>query len=291
MGESISRETLLLGAHVSTAGGLELAPGRGAEIGANVIQIFTKQVQRWAERDIEVEMAHAFQAALEHHSIRFAGSHDSYLINLATPDASLLQRSYESFCRELVRCRDLGLDFLVTHPGNATDGDRATGLRRNAEAVKRALDETGGGTRVLFEATAGMGTALGSSFAELAELLERVGPQHEDRLGVCLDSAHLFAAGYDLVEGYDGVIDELERVVGLERVRLFHLNDSRTAFGSRVDRHEHIARGQMGPAPFRSIMRDARFRRVPKVIETPKEDDPVRLDRRNLRWLRRNSRD
>ena len=281
------RRVTLLGAHVSAAGGVERAPARGAEIGADVIQIFTKQVNRWAEREIDRDTAAAFRRALSEHSIAVAGSHDSYLINLASPNARLLERSYRSFCRELEHCRVLELDFLVTHPGNATDGDRAAGLRRNAEAIRRALRAVGGATRVLIEGTAGQGTALGSSFEELAELLERIGPRCRDRLGVCLDTAHLFAAGYDLTGAYDAVIGELDRMVGLERVRLLHLNDSKAPLGSRVDRHEHIAKGRLGPGPFRQIMRDDRFRLVPKVIETPKGDDPVRADRRNLSYLRR----
>ncbi len=282
-----ARRTLLLGAHVSTAGGVQNAPARGAEIGAPVIQIFTKQVNRWAERYIDGETARAFREAVARHAIVVAGSHDSYLINLASPDAGLRDRSYRSFCRELERCRALELDFLVTHPGNATDGDRAAGLRRNAEAIGRALAAVDGPTRVLVECTAGQGTALGSSFEELAELLERIGPRHQQRLGVCLDTAHLFAAGYDIAADYDGVLGELDRVVGLDRVRLFHLNDSKTALGSRVDRHEAIAKGRLGPVPFRNIMRDKRFRSVPKVIETPKGDAPLRADRRNLQYLRR----
>ncbi|UCC85338.1 MAG: deoxyribonuclease IV [Gemmatimonadota bacterium] len=277
----------MLGAHVSTAGGVERAPARGAGIGAEVIQIFTKQVNRWAERDIDAETAAAFRHALVEHSIAIAGSHDSYLINLASPNGRLRERSYRSFCRELERCRVLELDFLVTHPGNATDGDRAAGLRRNAEAIGHALGAVGGPTRVLIEATAGQGTALGSSFEELAELLGRIGRRFQDRLGVCLDTAHLFAAGYDLAGAYRDVIGELDRVVGLERVHLLHLNDSKAPLGSRVDRHEQIGKGQLGPAAFRHIMRDDRLRLVPKVIETPKGDDPVRTDRRNLRYLRR----
>jgi deoxyribonuclease-4 len=269
---------------------VQLAPARGAAIGADVIQIFTKQVNRWAERDIDRETASAFRRALAEHSIAVAGSHDSYLINLASPNGRLRERSYRSFCRELKRCRALELDFLVTHPGNATDGDRAAGLRRNAEAIRRALGAVGGDTRLLIEGTAGQGTALGSSFEELAELLERIGPGLQDRLGVCLDTAHLCAAGYDLAGAYESVIGELDRVVGLERVLLFHVNDSKTRLGSRVDRHEQIGKGHLGPGPFRAIMRDDRFRRVPKVIETPKGDDPVRTDRRNLSYLRRCSR-
>lgn len=277
----------LLGAHVSTAGGVERAPKRGAEIGARVIQVFTKPVHRWAEREVTEEAAARFRDGLSSHGIQVAGSHDSYLINLASPNAALRRRSYAAFRRELERCRVLGLDFLVTHPGNATDGDRPAAIRRNAAAVAKTMAEVGGETRVLFEGTAGQGTALGATFEELAELLEGVDPALENRLGVCLDTAHLFAAGYDLVEDYDGVFDELDRRVGLERLQLFHLNDSKTALGSHADRHEHIARGRLGARPFRRIMQDSRFRRVPKVIETPKGDDPVRWDRRNLRWLAR----
>ena len=176
----------------------------------------------------------------------------------------------------------------MTHPGNATDGDRLSGLRRNARAVRRALQRAvGTDTAILFESTAGQGTSLGADFAELAWLLEEVGREFQPFLGVCIDTAHLLAAGYDLVSNYDGVMQELDRLVGLERVRLFHLNDSKTPLGSRVDRHEHIGDGRLGLAPFRRIMRDPRFRDVPKVIETPRGEDPVRNDRRNLQRLRR----
>ncbi len=286
-GGKAGRTRLLLGAHVSTAGGLELAPPRGAEVGAAVIQIFTKQVNRWAERQVSEETAGAFRAAVKAHRIRFSGSHDSYLINLASPDRNLREKSLRSFCRELERCHALGLDFLVTHPGNATDGDRASGLRRNASAVRQAIQQTEGNTPILIEATAGQGTSLGASFDELATLLDGIGHEFQDLLGVCIDTAHLLAAGYDLVADYDGVMREFDRLVGLERVRLFHLNDSKTPLGSRVDRHEQIGEGHLGLEPFRRIMRDPRFQSVPKLIETPKGDDPLRNDRKNLRRLRR----
>ncbi len=276
-----------MGAHVSTAGGVEKAPGRAAEIGANVIQIFTKQVNRWAERDITPETAEAFRAACREQGVLIAGSHDSYLINLASPNPELRERSLESFCRELDRCRSLQLHFVATHPGNATDGDTEAALKRNAAAIREALERVPGETKVLIEATAGQGTALGASFEELRALLEAVGPEHEARLGVCLDTAHLLAAGYDLVGDYDGVMNELERIVGVERVGLFHLNDSKKPLGSRVDRHEGLGKGYLGREPFRRIMRDSRLTGIPKVIETPKGDDPIQADRRNLRFLRR----
>ncbi len=282
------RSALLLGAHVSAAGGVDRAPERAAEIKANVIQIFTKQPNRWAEPAIDAARARAFRRARRQHGIRVAGSHDSYLINLASPDPQLRERSYRSFCRELERCRDLKLDFLVTHPGNATDGDRDGGIARNAEAIQRALEDVDDvETAVLLEITAGQGTALGASFGELARVLESIGEPYQKRLGVCLDTAHLFAAGYDLVNRYDAVMSELNTLIGLDRVRLVHLNDSKAGLGSRVDRHEHIARGALGPAPFQRIMTDRRFARVPKLIETPKGEEPNRADRRNLNRLRR----
>lgn len=277
----------LLGAHVSTAGGVQLAPARAAAIGANVIQIFTKNINRWAERDIDEATADAFRSALAEHGIVSAGSHDSYLINLASADRALHERSYDSFRRELTRCRTLGLDFLVTHPGNATDGKRRAAVRRNADSIRRALDEVPGRTRVLVEGTAGQGSALGWGFEELAELLELLTPRNPDRVGVCLDTAHLLAAGYDIVEDYDGVMRRLDRIIGLGKVHLFHLNDSRMPLGSRIDRHEHIGEGHIGRRPFRRIVHDERFRGVPKLIETPKGDDPLTNDRRNLGWLRR----
>lgn len=284
---TVPEKAPLLGAHVSTAGGLELAPGRAAEIGANVIQIFTKQVNRWAERNVDSETANAFRTACSQHGIQIAGSHDSYLINLASPDAALRERSYQSFCRELERCKALEMEFLASHPGHATDGDRDAAIARNAEAIRNALSEVEGDTTVLLEATAGQGTALGMSFEELAAILEGVGPEFRHRLGVCLDTAHLFAAGYDLVSEYEGVINQLDRTLGIESVGLFHMNDSKTPRGSRVDRHETLGAGHLGEAPFRYIMQDPRFAGVPKVIETPKGDDPIRADRRNLRLLRR----
>ena len=277
---------MLLGAHVSTAGGTRNAPPRGGEIGATAIQIFTKQPNRWAEKPVEAEEASAFRAGLREHGIRFACSHDSYLINLATPDPVLRDRSLASFVAELERCRDLGLDAVVTHPGNATDGDAARGLEQNARLVEEALRGVEAPTMVLLETTAGAGSVLGSSFEELARMLERISPDVRDRVGVCFDTCHAFSAGYDLRDRYDEVVAEFDRVVGLERLRLFHLNDSQRPFGSRKDRHAEIGEGSLGDEPFRRIMSDPRFADTPKVLETPKGDDAASADRRNLARLR-----
>ncbi len=276
----------LLGAHVSTAGGVANAPGRGAEIDATAIQIFTKQPNRWVEKPCTPDEAAAFREGIREHGIGFACAHDSYLINLATPDPVLRDRSFDSFVAELERSRDLGLDAVVTHPGNATDGDAARGLAQNAELIQRALERVEGTTMVLLETTAGAGKVLGSRFEELAEMIERIEEPFRSRVGICFDTCHAFSAGYDLVGDYEGVVRDLDRTVGLERLRLFHLNDSQRPFASRKDRHAEIGEGTLGEEPFRSIMNDPRFASVPRVLETPKGDDPVVADRRNLDRLR-----
>lgn len=276
----------LLGAHVSTAGGVGNAPGRGDEIGATAIQIFSKQPNRWAEPRIEEEQARAFRAGAVEAGIRWANAHDSYLINLATPDPELRERSYAAFRRELERAVLLGLDAVVTHPGNATDGDAARGLAQNAALVERALTEVPGTALVLLETTAGAGRVLGHTFAQLAQMLERIAPGVRPRVGICLDTCHVFSAGYDLRGDYAGVMRELDDRVGLERLRLLHLNDSRHPLGSRKDRHAEIGEGALGEEPFRSIMTDPRLAEVPKVLETPKGEDSAAADRRNLARLR-----
>ncbi len=276
---------MLLGAHVSTAGGVRNAPPRGVEIGATAIQIFTKQPNRWAEPVCGEDDVRGFASGLRDSGIGFTNSHDSYLINLATPDPVLRDRSLASFKAELRRSVDLGLDAVVTHPGNATDGDPGRGLAQNAALVEEALAEVPGRTMVLLETTAGAGKVLGATFEELAEMIERISPEHRARVGVCLDTCHVYSAGYDLVGDYDGVMRHFADVVGLERLRLFHLNDSQVPFASRKDRHAEIGEGSLGDEPFRRIMTDERFAAVPRVLETPKGDDPATADRRNLARL------
>lgn len=275
-----------IGAHVSSAGGPQNTPARAAALDSAVLQLFTKQPNRWAEPECTPDVADAFAEARNTYGIRFAAAHDSYLINLATSDPLLWARSFDSFCRELQRCAALGLDALVTHPGNATDRDVASGLARNADGVQRALHTVPGTTLVLFEVTAGSGSALGASFAEISELIERVGADLSDRIGVCVDTCHLWAAGYDVAHNYDAVFAEFDDLIGLERIRLFHLNDSVGALGSRRDRHAHIGAGALGDAPFRRLLNDERFAAVPKVIETPKDADAMAADRQNLARLR-----
>lgn len=275
-----------LGAHVSTAGGASLAPARARTIGGVVLQMFTKTPSQWREPVLQAESADVFRRERERHGIVFAASHDSYLINLASPDGVLHARSMASFAAELRRCRALGLDALVTHPGNATNGDRPSGVARNGEAVGMLLEESGYAGRVLLEATAGSGHALGCTFEELAALIERVPRRVRSRVGVCIDTCHLFASGYDLRDDYAGVTARLCDTIPIERIGLFHLNDSVRGLGTRVDRHAHIGAGALGIEPFRRLLEDERFRGVPKLLETPKGADATTADRRNLRRLR-----
>ncbi|MBI1722589.1 MAG: deoxyribonuclease IV [Gemmatimonadetes bacterium] len=274
-----------LGAHVSSQGGVARAPERARAIGATAIQLFTKTPNQWREPAISAETAREFERALVRHGITAAVSHDSYLINLASPDPALRARSMASFVAELARAERLGLAYVVSHPGNFLD-DRRCGLARNAQAYAEGLAAVPGRVRVALETTAGSGTALGSTFEELAELAGRMPPRLEARVAFCADTCHLLAAGYDLVNDFDGVWRAFDRLLGLDRLAVLHLNDSKGALGSRRDRHALIGDGELGPEPFRRIMTDPRFRGVIKVIETPKGEDGVANDRRMLRRLR-----
>ena len=275
-----------LGAHISTAGGIPEAPPRADLIGATAMQIFTKQANRWVEREVGATEAAAFRAALEASGVRFTTAHDSYLINLASPDAVLRKRSIDSFAAELRRCHALGLDALVSHPGNFMD-NRTDGIARNAAGITQALEENPGPTQLLMELTAGQGTVIGSTFREMAKLIELIPVRLRARVGVCLDTAHVFAAGYDLRNDYDGVWDRFTDELGLGRLGLIHMNDSKAPLGSKKDRHEEIGAGALGDEPFRRIMTDPRLVHVPKLLETPKGDDMVTNDRRALEKLRR----
>lgn len=274
----------LLGAHVSAQGGVATAPARGVAIRASAIQVFTKTPNQWREPVLADDVAGLFRREFERSGIARIVSHDSYLINLASPDRRLRARSEASFRMELERCARLGIPWIVSHPGNFID-DRTAGLERNAESYTRCLEAVPG-PGVLLETTAGSGSALGSTFEELAALRQAIGGRVRRRVAFCADTCHLHAAGYDLVRDFDGVWRHWDAVLGLDRLRVLHLNDSKMPFGSRRDRHALIGEGSLGPAPFRRIMRDPRFAGVMKILETPKGDDEVTLDRRMLRRLR-----
>jgi len=276
---------MLLGAHVSTVGGVAEAPARGAAIGANAIQVFTKTPNQWREPALNTAVIDQFRAELGRHGIGAVVAHDSYLINLASPDDALRAKSIRTFTGELTRCRALGIPWVVSHPGNYMD-ERTAGLARNTRGYAECLAAVPGEVGVLIEGTAGAGTALGATFEELRDLRDGLPEAARARVGFCLDTAHLHAAGYDVARGIAGVWQEFDRVVGLQLLKCLHLNDSKAAPGSHLDRHEWIAEGTIGAEPFRHIMRDPRLANVIKIIETPKLDDPLKHDRRMLRRLR-----
>ncbi|HEX2779892.1 MAG TPA: deoxyribonuclease IV [Gemmatimonadaceae bacterium] len=275
----------MLGAHVSSAGGTYEAPPRARAIAASAMQIFSKMANRWAERECLDEECQRFRVALGETRVQATIAHDSYLINLASPDSVLRARSIDSFVSELRRCEALGLQFLVSHPGNFMD-DREAGIGRNADAITEALERVPGNVVLCMETTVGAGTSIGGTFEELAQLVERVAPSVRGRVGICVDTCHVYSAGYDLVNDYEGVWARFDDTLGRDVLKVMHLNDSKTPFASHRDRHELIAEGSLGALPFQRIMTDERLARIPKVIETPKLDDAEATDRRMLERLR-----
>lgn len=278
----------LLGAHQSIAGGYASAVRRAAEAGCQVVQLFTKNNNQWLCKPIADEEAARFRAALAEMGVSHPIAHDSYLINLASPDRELWLKSIDAFAEELQRAETLGLAYVVTHPGACTGISEAMGLRRVVWALDRVHARTRGlRARCLLETTAGQGTALGWRFEHLRRILD--GVREPERLGVCFDTCHVFAAGYPLrsAEEYAQTMDAFDRTVGAGLIRAFHLNDSRKGLGSRVDRHAHIGRGELGLEPFRHLLADERFRHVPMYLETPKGiEEGEDLDIVNLRTLR-----
>lgn len=273
---------------MSIAGGYHRAVERAGCSGCDCLQIFTKNNNQWRAKEITQVEAERFAGALAEQKISHPLAHDSYLINLASPDRTLWRRSVEAFIVELQRAETLGIPYVVTHPGAYTTSSESKGLRR----VVQALDEILGRTRALratclLETTAGQGTSLGWRFEHLAAMLD--GVKDPDRLGICFDTCHVFAAGYPMgtEKEYKATMSAMNATVGVKRIKAFHLNDSRRELGSRVDRHAHIGRGQMGLEPFRWLLGDRRFRKIPMVLETPKgEESGLDLDVINLRVLR-----
>ena len=277
-----------LGAHMSIAGGYYKAVEAAKAAGCDCVQIFLKNNNQWRAKELTDDDAARFKAALAESGVGFPIAHDSYLINLATPDDELWKKSSDALCVELLRAEKLGVPYVVTHPGSFTTSSEAAGLARIVAALDAIHRQTAGiAAQVLLENTAGQGSNLGWQFEHLAAIL--AGVAEPERLGVCIDTCHTFAAGYPLIEPseYEATIDELDRAIGLERVKAFHLNDSKTPRGSRVDRHEHIGRGTLGLEPFRHLLNDPRFANTPMYLETAKEqEDGEEMDVVNLRTLR-----
>jgi len=275
---------MLIGAHMSISGGIYTALERGHELGCETIQIFTKNASRWNAKELTEKDLELFKGALKATGIWPVVAHDSYLINLAGPDEGLRRRSIDAFLTEMKRAEYLGIPFLVSHLGAHGGAGEEEGLRRLVDS----LNEIGSMARdlrlkVLMETTAGQGTALGYRFEHFAYILENV--EGNERLGVCFDTAHVFAAGYDVrtEEGFGKVLEEFDAVVGIDRIYVFHANDSKRELGSRIDRHEHIGKGYIGLEAFRFLLNDPRFEGLPMILETPKEGN---MDEENLKVLR-----
>lgn len=282
------------GAHMSVAGGLPRAVARAVVHRCDALQVFAKNASQWRGRPLPADEVAQFRAAVVQARLVAVVSHASYLINLATTDAALRAQSREAMADELDRAEALGLLGVVLHPGCYTSGRASDGIRLIAQNLRELLDtRAAGSTMVLLECTAGQGSSLGSRFEELAEIIGLM--DGHARVGVCLDTCHLLAAGYDLTtdEGYADTFTDFGRIVGFDRLRVFHVNDSKKPLGSRVDRHEHIGKGYLGLEPFRRLVNDRRFARIPMLLETAKGEgkptgpiaiDP--LDEENLNTLR-----
>ena len=261
----------LIGAHMPTGKGLGNALRAGKAIGCTAVQVFTSSPQQWKAKEITPDQVADFQKAREETGIYSVTSHDSYLINLAAPDEELREKSMLGLSLEMVRCATYGIDRLVSHMG-AYKEDQDLGCARVAEAALAVLANTPESVTLCMETTAGQGSSLNWKFEQLARILELTGGPA--RLAVCLDTCHVFAAGYDIRtdEGYDKTFAEFDRLVGLDRLKVIHCNDSKKPLGSRVDRHEAIGKGEIGPRAFERLVKDPRFEAVPILLETPEAE-------------------
>jgi deoxyribonuclease-4 len=276
-------EEPLLGAHMSISGGLERALLRGSKTGCRTIQLFTKSPNRWKERSLEKSEKERFISLRKRLNISPIISHNSYLVNIASPDRHLYDKSLDALLCEMRRCEELEVDYLVIHPG----AHRGSGEHRGIERISKALNVVhqkteGYRIKIAVENTAGQGTVLGYRLGQIGKIFE--GVRERSRLAFCLDTCHIFAAGYDIRKeaGYKRLFEEINDAIGLENLKIIHMNDSGRGCGSRIDRHEDIGKGKIGEMPFRWIMNDDRFLNVPKIIETPE-----RSDRENLGLLKK----
>jgi len=276
----------LLGAHTSTAGGVSKAIERAEKLHFTAIQIFTKNNNRWFAKPLEENEIAKFKKLWKNSDIKYIVSHDSYLINLCASNTELLNKSRKAFVDELQRCEILGISYLNFHPGSHTGRGEEDGLKVIAESINIAHEKTKGyKVSSMLELTAGQGTALGYRFEHIAQIVEMV--EEKNRMSACIDTAHIFAAGYDIRSeaAYQKTMKEFDEIIGLERLKCFHINDSKKELGSRVDRHEHIGKGFIGTEGFANIMNDKKVESVPKILETPKGKEQLE-DLENLKVLK-----
>jgi deoxyribonuclease-4 len=276
----------LLGAHTSTSGGTAAAVELADKLGFTAMQIFSKNNTRWAQRPFKESEIQDFKKKLKNSNIKYVCVHDSYLINLCADNPEFKKKSDEAFLDEIERCQQLGIEYLNFHPGSHGGKGEKEGIKVIAESINIAHDKTKGyKVSSMLEATAGQGSAIGYRFEHLREIIDMV--EDKVRMSVCIDTAHIFAAGYDIrtPDAYKKTIKEFDDVVGLEYLKCFHMNDSKKPLGSRVDRHEHISKGLIGLEGFRNIMNDKKVAHIPKILETPKGKEHLE-DVENIKILK-----
>ena len=275
----------LLGAHTPASGGVHKAIYRAKELGCTAVQVFTSSPQQWRSKPVTEEMASEFRKAVEETGIKSLVSHDSYLINLCALDPAKREQSIEGMKGEIERCALYGIPFVVSHMGAHMGQGEEVGLAGVAESLARVLQETPESVTICMETTAGQGSALMAKFEQLARVLDLL--DWHERIGICLDTCHVFVAGYDIrtQETYEQTWSEFDRIIGLPRLKVIHCNDSKKGLGSRVDRHAHIGEGELGAEPFRLLVNDPRFENVPIVIETEVESEGHERDLATLRAL------
>ena len=270
---------MLVGAHVSAAGGLYKAIERGERLGCQAIQIFSKNQRQWNAPALTDDEINNFTLRLKHSSIKSIIVHDSYLINLATPERDNLTRSLFAFKDELIRCDKLKIPYLVFHPGSHLGSGETTGIKQIAACLNESIEKTpNSNVMLLLEITAGQGSSIGSTFEQLADIINRVA--YSDRVGICFDTAHAFAAGYDLrtPRAYQATLESFNRLIGLDKLKVFHVNDSKSGLSSRIDRHAKIGEGMIGYTAFELLMNDVRFSEIPKIIEIPGSENDYKLN-------------
>ncbi len=268
------KQPLLLGAHMSGAGGLEQAIVRGQAIGCTTIQLFTKSNRQWRARPLTTQEIELFKQTKKNSTIQSIAAHAAYLINIGSANSEVREKSVASLKQELERCQLLEIPYLIIHPGaRGKNLEEQECLALIADNINQVLATTPGSTMLLLETMAGQGSNVCFSFEQLAQIIAQV--KQKERIGVCLDTCHVFAAGYDLrsQEQYEHMWQQFDATVGLNYLKVIHVNDSKKKLGSRVDRHEHIGKGELGIEPFRLLFNDPRFFAIPKILETPKESD------------------
>ncbi|HZW38350.1 MAG TPA: deoxyribonuclease IV [Ignavibacteriaceae bacterium] len=270
---SISNK-LLIGAHTSIRGGVSQAVDLANSLGFTAMQIFTKNNNRWAASPLMESEIEAFKTKLKSSTIKFVQAHDSYLINLCATDEQLQLKSLTAFIDEIDRCQQLDIPYLNFHPGSHCGLGEEVGIKEIANAINIAHEKTPDAkVSSMLELTAGQGSAVGYKFEHIRDIIDLI--EDKDRISVCIDTCHIFAAGYDLrsKEAFDKTIKHFDEVIGLDRLKCFHINDSKKGLGSKVDRHEHIGKGMIGLEGFENLMNDKRLKHIPKILETPKEKD------------------